>query len=69
MESTLPLWFLATAALPLVVAVLLVRAAFRIRHLRSLLDEATRKAAQAGAYGPPHEWQTTGSEDWVAGKR
>jgi hypothetical protein len=65
MQSTLPLWFLITLGFGLILAVILVRAALRIRHLRSLLNEATREAMENGR-GPTHPWQTTESKDWVA---
>lgn len=65
MQQSLPLWFMATMVFGLVVAVILVRAALRIRHLRSLLNDATREAMENGR-GPAHPWQTTESKDWVA---
>lgn len=66
MERTLPLWLMITALLPIVVAAMLFKAAFRIRHLRSLLNDATRRAVQAGGMGPIPHTQRTESEDWVA---
>jgi hypothetical protein len=65
MQQTLPLWFLATMIFALVVAGVLIRAALRIRHLRALLNEATREANENGR-GPAHPWQSTESRDWVA---
>lgn len=66
MERSLPLWLLVSALLPALVIYLLFKAAIRIRQLRSLLNEATRRAVQGGGMGPAHPWQATDSEDWVA---
>lgn len=65
MERTLPLWLLFSALLPMLVAYMLFKAAFRIRQLRALLDEATRKAAEEGVAAPGHP-RLTPSRDWVA---
>lgn len=65
MQQSLPLWLLATSAFGLLVAGILIRAALRIRHLRALLNEATREAME-NARGPAHPWQTTESKDWIA---
>jgi hypothetical protein len=67
MVKTLPLWFTASALLALIVAVTLVRAAIRIRNLRMLLNDATRRAAEAGdGLVEAHPWQSSDSKDWVA---
>lgn len=66
MERTLPLWFLVSALLPLLAAYWMCKAAFRIRHLRALLDDASRMAGEGGAAGPGHSRQTAPSRDWVA---
>ena len=65
MQQSLALWMLATLAFGLFAAWILIRAALRIRHLRALLNEATREA-RAGNRGPAHPWQATESEDWIA---
>jgi hypothetical protein len=65
MQQTLPLWILATLIFGLVLAVVLIRAALRIRQLRSLLNEATREA-MANGRGPTHPWLSTESKDWIA---
>jgi hypothetical protein len=62
MERTLPLWLAVSAILPLVIAYFLVRAAFRIRELRSLLDDAALRSALR----TPSEGDAGGLEDWVA---
>ena len=66
MERSLPLWLMVSALLPIVVAAMLFKAAFRIRHLRSLLNDATRRAVQSGGMGPIPHTQRTENEDWVA---
>lgn len=65
MQQTLPLWFLASLVFALFVAGILIRAALRIRHLRALLNEATREAMENGR-GPTPPWRSTESRDWVA---
>jgi ABC-type sulfate transport system permease component len=69
MQQSLPLWLLSTLAFGILVATLLIRAALRIRHLRSLLNEATREAMAAAASDgrrPAHPWQAAESKDWIA---
>jgi hypothetical protein len=66
MERTLPLWFMLSSLLALLAAYWMCKAAFRIRHLRALLDDAARKAGEEGAAGPGHPRQLTPSRDWVA---
>jgi hypothetical protein len=65
MQESLPYWLLATLAFGLLSAWILIRAALRIRHLRALLNDATREALENGR-GPAHPWRTTESKDWVA---
>lgn len=48
MERTLPLWLMVSALLPVVIAYMLFRAAFRIRQLHALLDEASGRLAAGG---------------------
>jgi hypothetical protein len=66
MARTLPLWLAASAVLPLVIAYFLFKAAFRIRELRSLLDEAALRSALRTPSEEPAGVHAEESEDWVA---
>lgn len=66
MQLSLPFWLLASLAFGLFAAGIMLRAALRIRHLRALLDEATREAREHGRGPAAHPWQDTESRDWVA---
>ncbi len=68
MERTLPLWFMISALMALVTAFWMCKAAFRIRHLRALLDDADRMAGDGSAAGPGLPRQLTPSQDWVASR-
>lgn len=66
MERTLPLWLAVSCVLPLVIAYFLIKAAFRIRELRSLLDEAALRSALRTPSEEAAGGHTEEVEDWVA---
>jgi hypothetical protein len=66
MERTLPLWLAASMALPLVIAYFLFKAAFRIRELRALLEEAALRSALRTPSEEDAGGRAEEIEDWVA---
>lgn len=66
MERTLPLWLAVSAVLPLAIAYFLLKAAFRIRELRTLLEETDLRSALRAPTEETPGGQEEAVEDWVA---